>query len=184
MKPTTLLAFMSVLAASALPAQDRGRPAVASDSVPATVADAEAEGGRYPRSPEKPAYAIWFDTVTHVGTSDRRCVNVGTEEVVRSGDMFAGPFADAVRSSRMKEAKFWLQPTHRPTPGVPMTFALRATRLDTTSVGWVRASEPFTLQSAVLTAVSMPIGLWLPSSGVWMLIATAGEDWGCFVVIW
>ncbi|HTR78278.1 MAG TPA: hypothetical protein VMH39_09215, partial [Gemmatimonadaceae bacterium] len=120
----------------------------------------------------------------HVGTSDRRCVEVGAADIARSGDMFAGNFVPAARTPRTREAKFWLQPTHRPQPGVPITFVLRATRLDTVSAGWVRESEPFGLHVAPPAAVADPIGLWLPSAGVWMLIATAGEDWGCFVVNW
>jgi len=67
MKQIPLLALASVLGASALPAQDWGRPSVVRDSVPGTIAQAEAEGGRYPRSAEKPSYGIWFDTVATSG---------------------------------------------------------------------------------------------------------------------
>jgi len=59
------------------------------------------------------------------------------------------------------------------TPRVPLV--VKATRLDAAAAGRVYGVD-------ILNAPRYPSGVFLPEAGRWMMVATAGDAWGCFVV--
>src|SRR5687767_5524504 len=89
----TCLAFVSLP-----PIQRDGRPAewrraTASDSVPWSIAEAEAQGERHQRSRAPAAFPPRLAARREIDTAERRCVEVGTANVVRAGEVLASPFA-------------------------------------------------------------------------------------------
>jgi hypothetical protein len=96
---------------------------------------------------------------------------------IRSGEFVAGPFGafgrDWARDPR--DGKLWWVPLHRePMPGL----TVRAVLLDDPAI-----DRTFTLTPAAgADGPFYPSGVVLPVPGRWMLLATAGPDWGCFVI--
>jgi hypothetical protein len=163
-------------------------------AAPATIAAAEAEGHTHPRSspPQEPGIAFQ----QAAGTAARACVEVErllapdddsaipasdqrgrAGRGIRSGEFVAGPFGaykkDWARDPR--NGKLWWVPFHTATmPGL----TVRAVLLDDPA-----PNRTFTLTPAVGAGGPFyPSGVVLPAPGRWMLIATAGPDWGCFIV--
>jgi hypothetical protein len=142
-------------------------------SFPRSIAEAE-EGVRHPREspPARPSDLFTMP----LGTEDRRCIAVEGSEYrgIRSGDFVAGPFNIYPEQWRqVGEGKVWWQPLHVPYPAPQLT--VRATLLDNPSV--TRAER-----HTERTPGFYPSSLKLPSAGRWLLIATAGPDWGCFLL--
>jgi hypothetical protein len=157
-----------------------------------SIGEAEDEGVRYPRGPETGAVND-LESMTPYGSSERQCVDVGTNHEVRSGEFVAGPF-DLFPDMRLKAlewgrngGKLWFIPRHipprYPPPADSASLLVRATRLDRSAGSrerswsiWSRAqgSKP----PVLFFATNPP----LTSSGRWMVVATAGPNWGCFVL--
>ena len=167
--------------------QPQWRPAAASDSVPESIAVAEAQGARHPRSSAPGVFLPALAARPHVGTAERRCVEVGEANVVRAGDMLASPFALYARD--------WHAGIHPPgklswfgghvRSGVAMQLIVRATRLDSAGSSHVHVGAKRTLSWGY--AKTRTYG-WsdatmfdLPASGRWLLVATLDQDWGCFI---
>jgi hypothetical protein len=144
---------------------------------PRTVEAAEAEGAKHPKATgtEQTMYADAF------GPTDRRCVDAdgaATNRTARSGEFVAGPFNPPVfmGSPQQYKRKVWWAP-RQGTATPPMQF--RAVKVD----------------SPALTAQwSFPSVVWnengqfyntlfrLPEVGRWLVVVTAGNNWGCFIV--
>jgi hypothetical protein len=188
----TAIALLGFLGVSLPPVRSKGtaewRRATSADSIPSSIAEAEARGGRHPRSVEEASFYPRRDTLAHVGTAERRCVDVGTSNVVRAGDFIAMPFALYIRdwkSGMHPPGKVsWLSAHAR--PSAPLQLVLRATRIDAATESYVYKGPTRTL--------SWGFGnLWphgwataavfdLPSSGRWLIVATLDQDWGCVVL--
>jgi len=74
---------------------------------------------------------------------------------------------------------FWL-PLHTPAD-IRETLRLRATRIgqpsDSIRIRVPAAGTP----GAPRSAAGFPSGVTFPEAGQWVVVATAGSDWGCFL---
>ena len=195
---TTLLAVSGVLALAAAtgipPLEKAGtdvwRPAVDSDSVPSSIAEAELQGNNYPRSSRPASFEQrWLDG-TGVATAERRCVTVGEANSARSGEIIGANFrayADFWR--RGAPPKLAWGGGHPPAIGEPVQLIIKAARLDAPAPSHVLVGEVETFRwPMILMAKLLPIQ-WFhaavidpPSPGRWLLVAHMGVDWGCFVL--
>ncbi|MCA9720835.1 MAG: GNAT family N-acetyltransferase, partial [Gemmatimonadetes bacterium] len=159
-----------------------GRAPTAADAMPATTAEAEVEGARHPRATPNNVMES-APGVTIAGTTERRCVPAD-RDVVRSGDFVAGPFAWYNEVWHQGYGKMWWQPSEMP-PVAP-TLIVRATRLDAPAEGRVyetsEVAQPSGPRESAWTRIRFyPTGIRLPTVGRWLLVATAGNNWGCVV---
>ena len=142
-----------------------------------TVEGVEDEAMSYPSAPLPKELGESFGR-NLPGNSDRRCVDVGNDTDVRSGEFVAGNFREYVRQWEpdMPDGRgklYWI-PLH---PDKMRSLTVRAILLDHPTItetyhfnviGWTE-NGPF-----------YPSGIPLPRAGTWRLVATSGPDWGCF----
>ena len=163
------------------------REAVPGDSVPRSITEAELQGSRSPRSPELGEFAQrWLDKVT-AGTSDRRCVVVGDANSARSGDLIGTPFRFyAEYWRRGAPPKLLFVAAHRPRIGAPTQLIIKVSRIDALAESYVFIGPVHTSRwSAELMRIEWGTAAPIvdpPSSGRWLLVASLGIDWGCFVL--
>jgi hypothetical protein len=165
-----------------------GASALAAQTVPVTVAEAEREAIGFPRAGASAPSQSLFSGSQFAGISDRRCVPSTTEDLhatgsLRSGDMIVrGPLIGTNGMQAGKEDKVLWVPLHAPSIGRP-PLVLRADRID-------HPADSLRLTFAGLTYGPGPAGrmfgypslVSFPKPGQWLVVATAGDDWGCFVV--
>jgi hypothetical protein len=165
-----------------------GAGILAAQTIPVTVAEAEREAIGFPRASASAPSQSLFSGSQFAGVSDRRCVPSTTEDLhatgsLRSGDMIVrGPLIGTNGMQAGKEDKVLWVPLHAPSIGRP-PLVLRADRID-------HPADSLRLTFAGLTYGPGPAGrmfgypslVSFPKSGQWLVVATAGDDWGCFVV--
>jgi hypothetical protein len=159
------------------------RAAQPKDSVPSSIAEAEAEGARWPRAVannETPA------TTGVVGSSERRCMNVDHVNIARSGDFVAGPFQFYYSTWSGGYGKLWWQPAWVSRTDTA-TLTVRVARLDAHVDAAIFAQSFLTHgtprgEHTRLSPDFYPSGIHVPSTGRWLLVATAGPNWGCYVL--
>jgi hypothetical protein len=165
---------------------------------PATIQEAEAEGAAFPREAPPPSLPFGFGDVN--GTQERKCVAFPDGGVLsanwiqnsrRSGDFVVG--AEIIQGLQAGgEAKVFWVPLHDPASR-NATLLVRSVRLDQPAITsrFVGKDYAFPMKeqrspikdSAVDREHGFyPSGFSLPSAGRWLLIATSGPDWGCFIV--
>jgi hypothetical protein len=160
----------------------------AAQSIPATVKAAEAEGAAFPRRAVPAAVASAF-AQPFGGTAERRCVAVPPtpkdrlSHPLRSGDFivnsaFGGPEGPHARQG-LKIA--WV-PLHSPV-AARSPLVVRAARIGHSADSlrirvrrWVSNGHGSTIEGGIISVVRFP------TPGTWMAVATAGVDWGCFLV--
>ena len=139
----------------------------------AAVARAEAEGSRHPRSH------------TLAAAATRRCVDatapapdLGGAGNFTSGEFTAGPFAAYPSRWRQGGGKLWWAPLIVDTSA---TLTIRAWPLD-------HSGQSYTMRQRRMARTLSPsrdyfyaTGARLPRRGVWLIIATAADNWGCFL---
>lgn len=159
-----------------------GRLAVMEDSVPSSIAEAEMQGARYARLlPSDTATASPFRTGGLHGTADRRCVESnGPFAEVRSGEFDVRGFSGQAKVWNSGYAKFLWFPFHVTLEGTP-TLTVRARRLDAPDDAVVFTSRVAAHIAGSLTEFGYPTNFMLPSQGRWLIVASAGGNWGCFV---
>ena len=164
-----------------------------------SIAEAEAEAHDWPAvdgPPDETAASGRYE-----GESERVCVDVqpGVSEsgAWRSGDFVAGHF-DVFLEERPKNprySKLWWSPVHN-RPDLLAGVTVRAVRLDELEdarstrvfhfeiVAWPESPDATStpLPKDEYPDYFYPSGLELPSGGHWMLVATMGPNWGCFVI--
>ncbi|MDX2260088.1 MAG: hypothetical protein SFU84_00145 [Gemmatimonadales bacterium] len=105
-------------------------------------------------------------------------------QAVRSGDFIAGPFETYNDVWKQGYGKLWWHPSEM-TPKPPL-LVVQATRLDeqaesrvfeSSDIAWPSGPK----ESEATSLKFYPTGIRLPSLGRWMLVATAGNNWGCFI---
>lgn len=154
--------------------------------IPATVAAAEAEGAKYPRGP-MPKTVLWAFDRPFGGTAERRCVAVAPDvSLAPGGSLRSGDFI--IRSGLLSwvwphangEYKVLWLPLHTPRD-IRETLLLRATRVgqsaDSIRIRIPAAGTP----GAPRSASGFPSLVTFPKAGQWVVVATAGNDWGCFL---
>ena len=108
----------------------------------------------------------------------RKCVAANpNESEIRSGDFLIGAEVGGSLGAPMagREAKIYWVPRH---PAVGDTLVVRATLLDSPA----DTSRFVSANWAVSTGWFYASGYLLPKSGRWLVIATSGPDWGCFIL--
>jgi hypothetical protein len=183
MRRFVLLVFLSQLTAPAQAQSSKtlGRPAIPTDSVPTSIQEAEARGERSPRVERNNVDTLSQDVG---GTNQRRCVDVNGINIVRSGDFIAGPFASYSEEWRGGYGKIWWKPSFVGEPHA--TLSVTAARLDTIAVGRVFEQSDLAYPTDEwrkrVGAQFYPSGFRVPSTGRWLLVASAGGNWGCFIL--
>ena len=173
--------FMAVASANAQNIQ-YGRKAIAADSVPGSIATAEAEGARYPRlAPGDTATNPLFLSAEGKLTVARRCVEAsGESNNVRTGDFMFGPLAKYSSVWNSGYGKMYFVPFHG-TVATAEKLTVRAARLDGKADAIVLEIPLIGHAVGALTHLGYPSGLRLPTAGKWMIVANAGNNWGCLI---
>lgn len=140
---------------------------------PRSVEDAEAEGSNFTKAvdaPDIPAFAEAF------GPRERRCVDADTHAAARSGEFIAGPFHEYY-SMAGAGRKVWWAPKHHSATMPPL-------RLRATKVGAPEVTVDWTLSSIARTenGYFFNTTIRFPQNGKWMVIASSGDNWGCFLL--
>jgi len=157
---------------------------VMAQAIPASVEAAEVEGASYPRA-ASPAYTPSVFTSEFVGTTERKCfaqpLNT-TGGSLRSGEMILRTRLTGRWGLRAgRESKILWQPLHNPFE-YPDTLLIRAVRIDSPADS-LRLSIPnWGYSPGAKQESAFPSTVQFPTSGSWLVIATAGSDWGCFVL--
>lgn len=156
-----------------------GARIMAAQSIPTTVAAAEAEGAAFPHGTTPDTVSSAFSTPVG-GTTERRCVSAADYRApggLRSGEFIirGGLGMQANRGDKI----LWL-PWHNPFE-FRDTLVVRAVRLESPSdtVRITRSGSAWQMGHP-RTESGFPSTVTLPAAGTWLLIATAGKDWGCF----
>ena len=164
----------------------------AAQRIPTTIPAAEAEGAAFPRSAAPHTVARDFRSPVS-GTSERRCVVPPPDsllgDTLRSGDFIVrgsigrrtGPMGHSLGRAR----KLLWEPLHNPYVYPTRSGLLvRAVRLghssDTLRLAVAHAAYPGIKMK--YTEAGYPSGFNFPSPGEWLMVATSGTDWGCFLL--
>jgi hypothetical protein len=177
----TLVMTCTVLSRGEAQRDWTGRPAVSADSVAQSVLEAEERGRRHPQAVTNNADRYHN---AYTGTHERRCVNADADSK-RSGDFIAGPLLLYNDVWRQGSGKLWWHPNEMPSEAPMLT--VHATRLDESAEARVFDSATIAWgsgpnASATTSPKFYPTGIRLPTVGRWMMVATAGNNWGCFVL--
>jgi hypothetical protein len=153
---------------------------------PISVAAAEAEGAAFPRG-AKPVNVPAVFSMPFAGSAERKCVTPRADDddtpQLRSGDFIVrGRFVGEWGPHAKRANKFWWAPTHNPFE-FPNALLLRATRLGHPDdafrlaiADWAYPRRGYERESG------FPSGVGFPKAGNWIVIATSGDDWGCFLI--
>jgi hypothetical protein len=153
-----------------------------------TIADAEAEGATFPHGPPREHTSTIFARQSP-GTVERKCVNGASTDMpwqpmqIRSGDfVIGGQVGAGVPLNVGRQSKVWWVPYHDPFE-FPSKLLVRGARLGAPG-DTIRYEQPdYAWPSpGVKTDSFFPSGITIPRAGRWLLIATAGDDWGCFIL--
>jgi hypothetical protein len=127
------------------------------------VTAAEASGAQYPR-----------DSVTT--SPARRCVDATGAEAASSGE-FEAAFFQYARTWRSGYGKIAWRPAR---PALGDSLVVRIQRLgDSIAAVFFRSAHPIQSGNG---DVFYPSAIHLPASGDWLIVATAGKQWGCFAL--
>ena len=180
MRRTTMLAITLVLALHAF-------PSAAQVGIPTSVAEAAADGAAYPRGAAPEHAAADFRRASG-GTTERRCVaqypaGSTADNQLRSGEFIVrGPLVKDKSLVANRPNKIVWMPLHDPVAH-PAALLLRASRIGHPGEGFRQAVDylgyPGRGHEHEFFFVS---GTTFPQPGTWVVIATAGDDWGCFLL--
>jgi hypothetical protein len=154
-------------------------------AIPVTVAQADAEAAAYSRADTASAPQTFFARPS-AGTSARRCVDSRSAEdrqatgSLRSGEMIVrGRWNDSAGLHAGREDKFLWLPLHG-SADFKAPLVIRADR-----VGEPADSLRLTIARLARGGRHMygyPSLVAFPTPGRWLVVATAGSDWGCFIL--
>jgi hypothetical protein len=162
-------------------------PALAQMGIPTSVAAAETEGAAIPTHAAPASVAPDFAR-PFAGTASRKCVTPSatgndTGGQLRSGEFivrgrFAGPYG--LRAER--GGKFYWVPLHNPMD-YPNALLIRAERIGHPDDAFRQAVADWAYPGrGHLHEGGFPSIVTFPSAGTWVVVTTAGDDWGCFVI--
>lgn len=130
----------------------------------------------YPSAPPPPKVPQNFKNVP--GTAERKCTNAKDKPVLRSGEFVVGNVDQYLAAWKPNpvEGKLWWVPLHADQmPGL----LVRATLLADPTTSYIYQQPLVAWGNGTRFYAS---GVLLPTAGTWMLIATSGPDWGCFIL--
>jgi hypothetical protein len=180
-KPLDALAIVVIalpraaIAQQAASGEDVGRLAVARDSVPHSVLEAEKRGRRMVLPSPSDALPLQPVFAVQAGSGARRCVDVGRSQYARSGDFVVGPFASYRSVWNRGYGKLAVVPVHG-SPKSPPSLVITASRLGATSGARIFDAS---LQHGAW--YFYPTNIHLPGRGRWLLVTATSQTWGCFV---
>lgn len=150
-------------------------------SIPATVQQAEAEGAGFAHDPPQAVGQSFFTNSPFGGTADRRCAP-GMEQnwagALRSGDFILRGRVQGTLHAGQQHKLGWF-PLHGSASHKP-PLVVRAAR-----VGNPADSIHFRIDHITHGGESewgYPRDVSFPTAGQWLVVATAGNDWGCFLL--
>ena len=167
---------------------------VGAQNIPTTIREAEAQGADFAHDAPQVAQQPYFSDFPFGGTAERRCVVAAAYDAytsapngsLRSGDFIVrGEFFRASWGGfhAVKEYKVIWVPLHGSALRKP-PLVVRAAR-----VGNPADSVRFRVEGLAHDGLDRPKPLYgypstvsFPSAGQWVIVATAGNDWGCFVL--
>jgi len=157
--------------------------AVAAQDEAQLVVQAEYEGSKYGRLDLPGTLGANFRTEVN-GTSDRKCVEGYERGPVRSGEfVIGGQLGGMLGATAGLPAKIWWAPLHFGSSMPTLVVRMRnlAAPTDTVVVsnnriGFVKSSE------SGGNEYFFPSGITLPRAGRWLLVASSGPNWGCFIL--
>ena len=189
LSPTLLVVVLlpwSFQLTSPLSAQTRQIPGGTTEAE--VVANAQTDGAKYPRSQSPREPSPNFAKVQD-GSVERRCVEGSEVGPIRSGEFVIGGQLGGSRAMPAGErGKIWWAPLSHSTDVPPLEVRGRSLvqfgdtlRFTTKTVAFpVDQKEPRIPASE--REWFFPSGIILPTSGRWLLVASSGENWGCFIV--
>jgi len=156
--------------------------------IPLTIPAAEAEGAAFARADPAASAQSFFAGVSFGGSSDRRCVGAVRDDSPRDGSLRSGDFIARMGYSigfgfqATKEHKVLWIPLHGSALlGTPLV--VRAVRVGHPADS-IRFRFPGLTRGAQVSGPTYgyPSTVRFTKAGQWLVIATARDDWGCFVV--
>ena len=177
-----IFSVLLLLAAAATVSARQDSPS--KTTAPDSVGAAEKEGTTHPRGAPPASLGPSFEPGGNEGTAERKCVEfpVGIQPANRrSGEIIVGGSIGALKAG--EEGKVWWAPLHDPA-GAKSTLVVRSARLDAANKTSLFTSKDYAWPIAPggREHAFFPSGFGLPESGHWLLTATSGDDWGCFIV--
>lgn len=159
----------------------------AAQNVPATLAAAEVEGGNFPHGAWPAAVSSLF-AQPFSGSAERKCVTPpSTDDSVRNGSLRSGEFivrSRLVGPSGLRENRghkiLWM-PLHNPIE-YPDTLLIRAARVGHPTDSFRKVVSHAAYSPGSKTNSGFPSDVRFPTAGKWLVVATAGNDWGCFLL--
>jgi hypothetical protein len=162
--------------------------AQAAQPIRVTVAAAEKEGAAFPRTSAPRVLPTSFSGRPSSGTADRRCVTPSSAELlmaplsVRAGDfVIGGELGGAARLVAGRPGKIWWAPLHDPFE-FSAKLLVRGARIGSADTMRFVQSDYAWPAKRPKTESFFASGLLIPAPGVWLLVATAGNDWGCIIL--
>jgi hypothetical protein len=163
-----------------------------SSATPTSIQTAEQEGATFPHADKEPPPPS-FQADQIIGSAERKCVEIPVGLVPawrKSGEFTVGGEIGALWAGQ--EGKVPWGPFHDPAR-IGATLVVRGSRLDepgitsrfvSSNYGWPIKELRQPARDSVVDRehAFYPSGFSLPSAGRWLLVATSGSDWGCFIV--
>jgi hypothetical protein len=172
----------------AAPAVGQRAPIPTGSSDAEIIARAEADGAAYPyveaANPHKGSFIRGM-----AGGTDRRCYEGIDLGPVRSGEFVIGGQLSGARGMRAGlQGKVWWAPFNHSRDMPPLEVRGRSLsnpadslRYTTATVAWpVSPGSQLVAESA--REYFFPSGITMPAAGRWVVIATSGNNWGCFIL--
>ena len=155
--------------------------------IPATVADAEAQGAAFPRDSAPTVLPAGYHARSFDGSSERRCVQAAHGSVwtpsVRSGEMILRGY-DALQAGTTGNKMLWM-PLHDP-GNHPISLLIRGVRVGYASdtLRQAIAAPRVARQVGHHDSFGVPTTVRFPAAGQWLVVADDGDghDWGCFLL--
>ena len=178
LKLMTMLLFVALCAGSVLGA----KLVEATVSAYRSVEAAQHEGAAFPHETQQAPSR----TFGSVGTAERKCVQFPPKawSARRSGDFEIGGQIAVLKAHT--PGKVWWTTLHNP-EDTKAVLVVRASRLDRPEItsrfvsshyGWPVMKDGHAHREYAF----YPTAFSLPSPVRWLLVATSGNDWGCFIV--
>jgi len=155
-------------------------------SIAATVDAAEAEAKTFPRG-ELPGVASPLLSQPFGGSAERKCISPSRDGPIRNGSLRSGEFI--IRTTfggpwglrQNRDHKILWMPLHNPYE-YRDTLVIRAARIGDAADSLRKVISNWAWSPGLKTNSGFPSLVRFPTAGDWLVVATAGNDWGCFVL--
>jgi hypothetical protein len=159
---------------------------VSAQAIPATIAEADAEGAGFAHADPAVSAQSLFTGANFGGSGDRRCVRAISGAALPSGSLRSGDFIIRAGFSYQFEAGkdhkiLWIPLHGAALHGIPLV--LRAVRIGHPADS-VRFSFADLVHGGEATGPTYGYSseVVFPNAGQWLVLATAKDHWGCFVL--